>query len=99
LQQNLAKSSYGSSPLWLHHKIDQKNIDCKCALNLNIVVASDANDMDVIAVPNPKIGDISYGCMYKKKQQDLDCWLSMIWELGVLKFWRITLLSGVETHL
>jgi hypothetical protein len=56
LQQNLAKSSYGSSsPLWLHHKIDQKNTDCKCALHFNIVVASDANDIDVIAVMNPKI--------------------------------------------
>jgi hypothetical protein len=54
LQQNLAKSSYGSSPLWLHHKIDQKNTDCNCALIFNIV-ASDANDIGVIAVTNPKI--------------------------------------------
>jgi hypothetical protein len=35
--------------LALHHKIDQKNTDCKCALNFNIV-ASDANDIDVIVV-------------------------------------------------
>ncbi len=25
---NLANSSYGCSSLWLHHKIDQKNINC-----------------------------------------------------------------------
>jgi hypothetical protein len=60
LQQNLAKSSYGSSLRMDHHlfgyvtKLTKKHTDCKYALNFNIV-ASDAKDIDVIAVMNRQI--------------------------------------------
>jgi hypothetical protein len=30
-----------------------------------------------------KIVILSYYCVYTKKQQDLDCLLSMIWDLGL----------------